>query len=197
MPDAKRMQVLMVEDQRFDAVLLRKLLETPAVGAGRIDHAENLGAAIGLLERTFYDAVLLDLGLPDSEGVDAVRRLCVLFPTIAVVVLTGRDEAAIDLEAMAAGARDKLDKIGLDAAQLAHSLHYAIARQRLDEDVRQSAEDHRVLFENNPYLRLVHELNTLRFLAVNAAAIVQYGYSRSEFLPRSLPDVWPPRTPAI
>ena len=39
MPDSQRMQVLMVEDQRFDAMLLRKLLETPAVGAGRIDHA--------------------------------------------------------------------------------------------------------------------------------------------------------------
>jgi diguanylate cyclase (GGDEF)-like protein/PAS domain S-box-containing protein len=74
---------------------------------------------------------------------------------------------------------------------LAHSLAYAIARQRLDEELRHSAEDHQVLFENNPFSLLVYDANTLRFLAVNNAAMQQYGYTRAEFLSRSLPDVWP------
>jgi len=187
-----QLQLLMVEDQRFDAMLLRKLLETPLIDAGRIDHAESLSAAIDLLERHFYDAVLLDLGLPDSDGVDAVRRLCAQFPAVAIVVLTGRDEEQVGVDAMEAGAQDKLGKSGLDAAQLAHSLRYAVARQRQDEDLRQSAEAHRVLFENNPFALLVYEVNTLRFLAVNEAASRQYGYTREEFLSRSLPDVWPP-----
>jgi len=186
----QRLQLLMVEDQRFDAMLLRKLLETPLVGAERIDHAESLAGAIDLLERHLYDAVVLDLGLPDSDTVAGVRRLCTQFPTVAIVVLTGRDEERVGIEAMEAGAQDKLDKAGLDAAQLAHSLHYAIARQRLEEDLRQSAEDHRILFENNPLPLLVYEVNTLRFLAANAAAVHQYGYSQEEFLARSLRDVW-------
>jgi len=187
-----QLQLLMVEDQRFDAMLLRKLLETPAVGADRIDHAESLHQAIDLLENHYYDAVLLDLGLPDSDGVEAVRRLSVQFPAVAIVVLTGRDEERIGLEAMEAGAQDKLGKSGLDAAQLTHSLGYAIARQRLDEELRQSAEDHHVLFENNPLALLVYDVNTLRFLAVNNAAIQQYGFSREEFLTKALLDVWPP-----
>ena len=72
--------LLMVEDQRFDAMLLRKQLGAPAVGAAHVDHAETLSGAIESLGQCAYDAVLLDLGLSDSEGVQAVRTLRERFP---------------------------------------------------------------------------------------------------------------------
>ncbi|MGH8171588.1 MAG: PAS domain S-box protein [Rhodanobacteraceae bacterium] len=191
MPLQQGLQLLMVEDQRVDAMLLRKLLYSPAIGASQVDHAESLSGAINLLRDRFYDAVLLDLGLPDSDGVAAVSRIGDEFPGVAIVVLTGRDEERIGLEAMAAGAQDKLTKGGIDIAQLAHSVHYAVARQRLDEEQRRSAGEHRALFDDNPFPAWVYDVDTLRFLAVNEAALREYGYTRPQFLSMTLRDIRP------
>jgi len=183
--------LLMVEDQRFDAMLLRKQLATPAINAEQVDHAETLAGAIGLLGQREYDAVLLDLGLSDSDGVAAVEVLRERFPAVAIVVLTGRDEQRLGLDAMASGAQDMLIKGSFDADLLARALHYAIERQRLKGTLRQSAEENRVLFENNPFPVWVYDVDTLQFLAVNDAAVREYGYAREEFLEMNLLDVRP------
>ncbi|HKE49821.1 MAG TPA: PAS domain S-box protein [Rhodanobacteraceae bacterium] len=184
--------LLMVEDQRFDAMLLRKQLSAPAVGCGQVDHAETLAGAVESLRQCAYDAVLLDLGLSDSDGVEAVRTLRQAFPDVVVIVLTGRDEEQLGLDAMACGAQDMLIKGSFDTEKLARALHYAIERHRLQGGLRQSAEEHRTLFENNPFPVWVFDSYTLRFLAVNEAAIAEYGYSREEFLRMSLLDLQPP-----
>jgi len=181
----------MVEDQRFDAMLLRKQLASPSVGAGHIDHAETLAGAIEAMTERDYDAVLLDLGLADSEGVEAVRTLRERFPDVVVIVLTGRDEEQLGIDAMASGAQDMLIKGSFDAEALGRALHYAIERQRLEIGVRQSSEEHRTLFENNPFPVFVYDSYTLRFLAVNQASVREYGYSREEFMRMSVADLLP------
>lgn len=191
MSSSDELTLLMVEDQRFDAMLLRKQLTSAPIGAGQVDHAETLAGAIGLLDQRAYDAVLLDLGLSDSEGVQAVVTLREKFPDVAVVVLTGRDEQRLGLEAMASGAQDMLIKGSFDTDLLSRALQYAIERQRLKGHLRQSAEEHRALFENNPFPVWVYDLDTLEFLAVNAAAEREYGYTREEFLEMTLLDVRP------
>jgi diguanylate cyclase (GGDEF)-like protein/PAS domain S-box-containing protein len=183
--------LLMVEDQRFDAMLLRKQLAAPVVGCSHVDHAETLAGAIEVLGQCAYDAVLLDLGLSDSEGVVAVRTLRQRFPDVVVVVLTGRDEEQLGLDAMASGAQDMLIKGSFDTDGLARALHYAIERQRLEGGLRQSAEEHRTLFENNPFPVWVYDSFTLRFLAVNEATMREYGYTRDEFLKMTLLDIQP------
>ena len=197
MPDGQNARrsglwLLMVEDQRFDAMLLRKQLSAPAVGCSHVDHAETLAAAIEQLGQCAYDAVLLDLGLADSDGVSAVQTLRQRFPEVVVVVLTGRDEEQLGIDAMASGAQDMLIKGSFDAGMLARALHYAIERQRLEGGLRQSVEEHRTLFENNPFPVWVYDSFTLRFLAVNQATTREYGYSREEFLKMTLLDVQPP-----
>ena len=184
--------LLMVEDQRFDAMLLRKQLTAPVVGCSHVDHAETLAGAIEVLGQCAYDAVLLDLGLSDSEGVQAVRALRQRFPEVVVVVLTGRDEEQLGLDAMASGAQDMLVKGSFDTDGLARALHYAIERQRLEGGLRQSAEEHRTLFENNPFPVWVYDSFTLRLLAVNEATVREYGYTRDEFLKMTLLDLQPP-----
>ena len=184
--------LLMVEDQRFDAMLLRKQLGAPAVGCSHVDHAETLAGALEALRQCAYDAVLLDLGLSDSDGVSAVRTLRARFPDAVVIVLTGRDEEQLGLEAMASGAQDMLVKGSFDTEMLARALHYAIERQRLEGSLRQSVEEHRTLFENNPFPVWVYDALTLRFLAVNEASVREYGYSREEFLKMTQLDIQPP-----
>jgi diguanylate cyclase (GGDEF)-like protein/PAS domain S-box-containing protein len=184
--------LLIVEDQRFDAMLLRRQLNAPAIGCAHIDHAESLAGAIEALGQCAYDAVLLDLGLSDSDGVQAVRTLSQRFPGLVIVVLTGRDEEALGIEAMGSGAQDMLIKGSFDTAALSRALHYAIERQRLEGGLRQSVEEHRALFENNPYPVWVYDALTLRYLAVNEATVCEYGYSREEFLKMTLMDIQPP-----
>jgi len=184
--------LLIVEDQRFDAMLLRRQLGSPAIGCTHIDHAETLGGAIDALGQCAYDAVLLDLGLSDADGVQAVKTLNQRFPDLVIIVLTGRDEEALGVEAMASGAQDMLIKGSFDTAALSRALHYAIERQRLEGGFRQSAEEHRALFENNPFPVWVYDGYTLRFLAVNEATVHEYGYSRDEFVRMTLLDIQPP-----
>jgi PAS domain S-box-containing protein len=80
---------------------------------------------------------------------------------------------------------------------------YAVARditerKRAEELVRESGERHRKLFDNNPHPTWVFDRETLRFLAVNAAAVRKYGYSRDEFLAMTLKDIRPPEdVPAL
>jgi diguanylate cyclase (GGDEF)-like protein/PAS domain S-box-containing protein len=183
--------LLIVEDQRFDAMLLRRQLGAPEIGCTHIDHAETLGGAIDALGQCAYDAVLLDLGLSDSDGVTAVRTLNQRFPDLVIVVLTGRDEEALGIEAMASGAQDMLIKGSFDTTALARALHYAIERHRLEGGFRQSAEEHRALFENNPFPVWVYDSLTLRFLAVNEATVREYGFSREEFVRMTLLDIQP------
>ena len=170
--------LLIVEDQRFDAMLLRRQLSAPAISCAHVDHAESLAGAIEALGQCQYDAVLLDLGLSDSDGVNAVRTLNQRFPDLVIVVLTGRDEEALGIEALASGAQDMLIKGSFDTTVLARALHYAIERQRLEGGLRQSVEEHRALFENNPFPVWVYDGYTLRFLAVNEASVAEYGYTR-------------------
>jgi len=184
--------LLIVEDQRFDAMLLRRQLSAPAIGCTHIDHAETLSGAIDALGQCVYDAVLLDLGLSDSDGVQAVRTLNQRFPDLVIVVLTGRDEEALGVGAMASGAQDMLIKGSFETAALSRALHYAIERQRLEGGFRQSAEEHRALFENNPFPVWVYDGLTLRFVAVNEATVREYGYSRDEFQRMTLLDIQPP-----
>ena len=184
--------LLIVEDQRFDAMLLRRQLSAPAIGCTHIDHAETLAGAIDALGQCVYDAVLLDLGLSDSDGVEAVKTLNQRFPDLVIIVLTGRDEEALGVEAMASGAQDMLIKGSFDTTVLSRALHYAIERQRLEGGFRQSAEEHRALFENNPFPVWVYDSLTLRFVAVNEATVLEYGYSRDQFLRMTLLDIQPP-----
>ncbi|OGW44340.1 MAG: hypothetical protein A2X57_08855 [Nitrospirae bacterium GWD2_57_8] len=71
-------------------------------------------------------------------------------------------------------------------------------RRKGEEALRQSEERYRMLFENNPHPMWVYDLETLAFLAVNTAAIRHYGYSREEFLARTIKDIRPPEdVPAL
>ncbi|PYP73685.1 MAG: hypothetical protein DMD41_04790 [Gemmatimonadetes bacterium] len=68
----------------------------------------------------------------------------------------------------------------------------AIERARADEQLRRSETRYRLLFESNPEAMFVYDPGTLRFLAVNEAAVARYGWTREEFLRMTLPDVRPP-----
>lgn len=124
------MRVLLVEDDRNLAELLATAL---AEGEEPLDSsvAHRLQTALKALEQSEPDAILLDLNLPDSRGLDTLRAVLARARNSPVVVLTGLDDRTLAREALALGAQDWLAKGALDPEIIQRSIRYAIERKRL------------------------------------------------------------------
>ena len=124
-------RVLLVEDNPGDRRLVAEMLrdggdETVLTAFGRLAEAEPPVA------RGLADLVLLDLSLPDADGLDGLRRLRAAAPEVPVVVLSGLSDEQVALEAVQAGAQDYLMKDQVDAAGLGRAIRYAMERQRAE-----------------------------------------------------------------
>jgi serine phosphatase RsbU (regulator of sigma subunit) len=127
-------RVLLVEDDEGDAFLVRELLIDTAPDI-YIDRVKTLHDAGALLPGEF-DCVLLDLGLPDAQGMEALRMVLDAAPTLAVLVLTGLADELRGIESVSFGAQDYLVKGNIDAEVLHRAIRYAVERKRADESMR-------------------------------------------------------------
>jgi serine phosphatase RsbU (regulator of sigma subunit) len=126
--------VLLVEDDEGDArLVLDELAEV--LPRARIVRSRLLSEALTALGPTI-DCVLLDLGLPDTSGLDAVAKLRARMPAIPLIVLTGLADEAAGVAAVQAGAQDYLIKGNADGSQLVRSIRYSIGRRQADEAER-------------------------------------------------------------
>ncbi len=121
-------QVLLVEDNPGDAVMVETLLKEVEADAFELTHAAKLDQAVAALQTGGFDIVLLDLKLPQSDGLETYRRLRAADGDIPVVVLTGMADEAQGPEAVRAGAQDYLGKDGLTSRDLWRALQFALAR---------------------------------------------------------------------
>ncbi len=124
-------RVLLVEDNRGDQGLVKEMLHDAGEGAV-LTVCERLEDAVLPVSRGLADLVLLDLTLPDSSGVDGVRRLRAAAPDIPVVVLSGLNDQQIAVAAVQAGAQDYLNKDEVDSDKLSRAMRYAVERQRTE-----------------------------------------------------------------
>ena len=131
--DDEQVQVLLVEDDDGDAVLVGELLRE--VGASVVvQRARSLTQAKGLISGAA--CVLLDLGLPDSQGLNGLRQLLQQEPEAAVVMLTGQASEHLGEQAVRAGAQDYLVKGEVAGHQLNRVIRYAVERRRAEEAQR-------------------------------------------------------------
>ena len=108
-------QILLVEDNRADAVLLEEMLKHGAPGQFELRWASSLRETLERIERERFDAVLLDLSLPDSHGLETITRLSTAAPAMPILVMTGLADEQIATEAVRYGAEDYLVKGQADA----------------------------------------------------------------------------------
>ena len=135
--------ILLIEDSPTDVMLTEEAL---AKSTYTLEHCARLGDAIELLNEKHFDAVLLDLGLPDSQGLktlEALRKRNLYVPV--VLVLTGRDDEMLALEALKTGAHDYLVKSELQDGALPRAIRYAIQRSKAETSQRYSEERYRTL----------------------------------------------------
>ena len=140
MPD-KPIKVLLVEDNPGDARLLEEDLREVPGQEFELTHVERLEEASERLREEEYDVVLLDLSLPDSSGLDTVKRTFNEAPTMPIVVLTGLDDESLGLSAVREGAQDYLVKGQTQGRMLVRAIHYALERERLLEEREQLIQE--------------------------------------------------------
>lgn len=183
--------ILLVEDTRSDALLYAALLRA-GDPARQVDHAPTLEAALAMLDRGGYAAVLLDLGLPDSQELEGLQLIVAHHPDLAVVVLTGREDDGLGERAIAAGAQEYLRKGEAKGEVIERVLRHAQGRKAMENRVREAAVELHVLFDRNPMPVFVFDEASLRMRAANAAALEFYGWEHDEFLQRTALDIRPP-----
>lgn len=137
-PDTpKILKVLLVEDSGVQAKLIQMAL-AGGVGPTQFDveWVEQLSTAMERLTKDRKDVVLLDLSLPDSQGIETCVRLHADVPDVPIVVLSGLEDEAVATEAVRQGAQDYLLKSQVDGNLLARAIRYAIERHRMYEELR-------------------------------------------------------------
>lgn len=132
-------RLLIVEDNPGDVRLLREMFKEDTSQATEVTHVESISEAEKHLSERSVDLILLDLGLPDSIGLDAVRRAHVAAPSVPLVVLTGLDDESLAAQALQEGAQDYLIKGQIETRGLFRAMRHAIERKGM-EDGRRAAE---------------------------------------------------------
>jgi signal transduction histidine kinase len=146
MPEAP-ICILLVEDSPSDAELIRVMLEEEGSGGFDLRHTTRLSSGLEALARGAIDVVLLDLSLPDSFGMETVRKVREAAPDVPIVVMTGLKDETVGDQAIEMGAQDYLVKGQVDHHLLLRAIRYAIQRQRSEESLRKSEEQYRELAE--------------------------------------------------
>jgi CheY-like chemotaxis protein len=125
--------LLLVEDNQGDARLLQEMLNEPSLNGTEVSHVTTMSDAEAHLGRHDVDIIVLDLGLPDTHGVEAIRRAHAAAPRIPLVVLTGLDDESLAAQTLQEGAQDYLLKGQIEARGLLRSLRYSIERKTMEE----------------------------------------------------------------
>lgn len=128
------MKIVLIEDSKSDALLVTEILKE-AHGDFTLTVAERLDEGIKLLRADSADVVLLDLNLPDSNGLQTLINLHKEAARIPIIVMTGLNDEALALQAVRSGAQDYLVKGNINSDLLRRTLAYAIERKRTEEDL--------------------------------------------------------------
>ena len=132
--------VLLIEDNPGDARLIREMLAEGGGDRFKLECADRLSAGLELLAEGGVDIVLLDLGLPDSQGLDTLHKVIAEVPEVPItVVLTGTDDEELAVQAVRAGAQDYLIKGQIENNLLVRAMRYAMERYQIQVVLRSLA----------------------------------------------------------
>ena len=126
--------LLLVEDNPSDARLIREMFkDNESLHNTELKHVDTMLHAEQYLAAHYTDIILLDMGLPDTQGLSAVRRAHAAAPRVPLVVLTGLDDESLGAQTLQLGAQDYLVKGQIDARGLLRAIHYALERKGMED----------------------------------------------------------------
>ena len=136
----KSLEVLMVEDNHADAMLLMETLLDIEPEAFDLSWDDCVEKALNRLKRNGFDAILLDLTLPDSQGLATLELVQSAAKGIPLIVVTGIEDEELAIRAIRQGAQDYLVKGRCDGRGIARAIRYAVYRKKAEEVIRASEE---------------------------------------------------------
>ena len=201
----EKIHVLLIEDNAVDARLVKGMLEHDESGIFELKHASTLDEGLRLLAPdSVYQVILLDLGLPDANGLQTLRRIMPVAEGASVVVLTGLQDEELGIAALREGAHDYIIKGQIQGGQLRRILRYAVERHKLDGELRAeikqrtrvqealqlSEQRYRLLAETAPIgILLTNEQG--RLIDANMQALRMFGYNREELIGEAIEILLP------
>ncbi len=155
-----KLKILLVEDDDFCAAVFEQMMHEMVTVLAFPTILSSLAEAVDQLNNEYYDLIIIDLGLPDSQGLDTLFKIKDVSPGIPIIILSGTDNREVILQAMRVGAQDYLIKGQVDIRDLERSVLYAIERKKAEEELRESEIKHRLLMQSirAPILALKEDL---------------------------------------
>lgn len=188
--DRNAIRLLLIEDNPGDARLIQEMLKGSSNVHLSMEHASTLKEGLRYLgdPEKPLDAVLLDLGLPDSQGFDTFTRLHKEAEAFTVIILSGLNDLEMALHAVRNGAQDYLVKGQISGDLLMRSIRHAIQREETDKLLRESRERYQSLVDMMPDSILVHQEEHIAF--VNPATVQLLGArDANDLVGRSVLDI--------
>jgi PAS domain S-box-containing protein len=192
---ARPLRLLLVEDNAGDARLVREYLREAEGDRVSVEVAGTLKAAVARLNASAFDAVLLDLSLPDSQGLATLAAVRAQAPQLPTIALTGLDDEATALRALEGGAQDYIAKRSLSGESLARAVRYAISRSELLRALEVNAlalaaqeERYRTLVDGLDAIVWEADLDRVRFTFVSHRVETLLGYPVSDLVDQD--DFW-------
>jgi len=189
--ELEQIDILVIEDNEVHLYLLEQFLSLSSLHIGNLYKAASVAEAMNLLETSKPHIIFLDLYLPDSEGLETYSLIQDKINTAAIIVVSSLSDINITLKALSLGAEDYLVKGEFDDRILEKTIRYSIERKKSQLQLQASEEKYRQLFNNNPSPMYIYDLETLKIIECNQAAILNYGYSREEFMNLTIIDLRP------
>jgi len=182
-------KVLLIEDNPGDIRLIREMLSEERDIVFNVESADCLSTGLARLAAGGIDIVMLDLGLPDSSGLNTFNRVYAQTPETPIVVLTGLGDADVAIRAVQAGAQDYLMKNELYGNLLVRCARYAIERKRTEQELKETEQKFRNLLENIPNIAVQGYTPDGTVHYWNSANERVYGYTAKEVIGKNIVDL--------
>ncbi len=182
-------RLLLVEDSPGDARLLEEMLKESGSHNMTVTRVASMSEAQATLAENTTDVILLDLGLPDAQGMESVRQARAAAPHIPLVVLTGRDDDLLAEHAHQEGVADYLIKGQVESRALIRTLRHAVERNMMQEALYAEKERAEVTLNSIGDAVISADVSGI-ITFINLVAEGMTGWGREEALGRPLADVF-------
>jgi hypothetical protein len=187
--DSQKINILMVDDDPGACRLVELILdEAPNPIEFCIESVNTLADGLSALSKRSFDLILLDLGLPDSDGLETVERVYQSFPHIPIVVLTGLADEEAGIQAIKKGAGDYLVKGKFFRDMLVRTIRYSLERKTVEQQLRLSEERLRAIMDNIQAGIMLVEAETRIIVEANPAALEMIGAASDNVVGRVCSD---------
>ena len=175
-------RILLIEDNAGDVRLLQEMLKEAGDRHYDLTCTDRLSTGLKYLSEQHPDIILMDMGLPDSQGLGTLDAVLSATKGIPVVILTGMNDESVGVQAIRQGAQDYLIKGSLDSRAIARVIDYSIERKHTEIALKASEERFRRLAENIPdIVSLFNFVPSRGYEYVSSASKVVTGYKPEEY----------------